>query len=62
MITCRYARTVTPHSKAKEPDDPGVAVYWTMDGQPQVMACDKWDLVRFNLRAVGLAMALREIG
>lgn len=48
------------HGKAREPDDPGVAVYWTLDGQPQVMACDKWDLVRSNLRAVGLAIgALR---
>ena len=49
-----------PYSNWREPEDPGVAVYWTLKGKPQVMACDKWSKVRYNLRAVGLAVgALR---
>lgn len=41
-----------------EPPDPGVAVYWT-EGKskvPRVIACDHWDRVRDNMRAVGLAI------
>jgi hypothetical protein len=51
-----------PLANMREPDDPGVAVYWS---RPQaevnrVIACDKWKTVRENLRAVGLALeALR---
>lgn len=49
-----------PYANWREPEDPGVAVYWTLKGKPQVMACDKWSKVRHNLRAVGLAVgALR---
>lgn len=40
----------------KEPDDPGVAVYFTrtIDGQPRplVFACDQFTQVRWNVRAV----------
>jgi hypothetical protein len=45
-----------------EPDDPGVAVYWTIpciggDAQQRVIACDTWDRVRDNLHAVELSVA-----
>jgi len=48
-----------------EPDDPGVAVYWTcldVEGRPKqyAIACDVWDRVRDNLHAVELSVeALR---
>lgn len=43
--------------------DPGVAVYWThKDGSPRVMACDHWQRLRDNVRAVGLTIAaIRQI-
>lgn len=51
-----------PYAGWREPEDPGVAVYWTLKGKPQVMACDKWNKVRYNMRAVGLAVsALRQL-
>lgn len=46
-----------PYARAKEPRDPGVACYWDIDGKPQVMACDCWQTVRDNLRAIGLSVA-----
>ena len=53
-----------PYAAAAERrvDDPGVAVYFTRKGVNQVVACDKWDLVKDNLRAVGLALeAMRQL-
>lgn len=52
-----------PYANMAEPEDPGVAVYWTTkSGQPQVMACDRWAKVKDNVRAVGLAIeALRQL-
>lgn len=52
-----------PYANTREPEDPGVAVYWsTKDGKPRVMACDRWDRVKDNMRAVGLTLeALRQI-
>lgn len=43
--------------------DPGVAVYWEDDkGRPRVMACDAWDSVRGNVRAIAVTInALRQI-
>jgi len=32
-------------SNEGEPTDPGVAVYFALDGQPTSLACDKWDRV-----------------
>lgn len=54
------------HSDSRMPD-PGVAVYW--DGRdakggalPRVIACDSWNTVRENVRAIGLTVeALRAI-
>lgn len=50
-----------PLANTREPEDPGVAAYWiTPDGAQHVIACDAWDTVRENVRAVGLAVgALR---
>jgi hypothetical protein len=51
-----------PYANQGEPADPGIAVYWTQDNQPRVMACDCWRTTRDNLRAVGLTVdALRAI-
>lgn len=52
-----------PLANMREPEDPGVAVYWDdRNGKPRVIACDVWRTVRENLRAVGLAYAsLRQI-
>lgn len=42
-----------PYASATEPADPGVAVYF-MDraGRQMVFACDRWDRVRDNMRAI----------
>lgn len=46
----------------REPDDPGVAVYFTRRGRPYVIACDAFARVRWNLRAIGATIeALRTI-
>ena len=39
-----------------DPRDPGVAVYFTRGKQEYVIACDLYERVRFNMRAVGLAL------
>lgn len=45
-----------------EPIDPGVAVYFERKKKPQVLACDSYDGLTANVRAVGLtAAALRSI-
>ena len=49
-----------------EPQDPGIAVYWAVrrgsEANQRVIACDRWRLVRENLRAIGLAVAaLRQL-
>jgi hypothetical protein len=41
-----------PYSKAREPDDHGVAVYFRIKSQPRVLACDKWDRVADNMAAL----------
>jgi hypothetical protein len=49
-----------PRRDIVEPADPGVAVYWEAEGKQHVIACDRWDKVRDNMRACGLAIeALR---
>ncbi len=51
-----------PSTDAREPKDPGVAVYWIRNRKPQVIACDKYLTLRENLRAAGLALdALRAL-
>jgi len=41
-----------PYANHKEPDDPGVAVYFETGGKQKVFACDKWTTVRDNMRAI----------
>lgn len=64
ISTCLPARQDgLPRAGEPEPDDPGVAVYWTLGGKSHAMACDVWTRVRDNLRAVGLSIeALRGLG
>jgi hypothetical protein len=51
-----------PYADNRRIHDPGVAVYFRRGESPQVIACDKWDLVADNIRAVGLTVeALRGI-
>lgn len=45
-----------PYANSSEPLDAGVAVYWTQQQQPRVMACDCWAKTRDNIRAIGLAI------
>jgi hypothetical protein len=41
-----------PRSGRPEPKDPGVAVYFDLGKRPTVLACDKWDRIPDNLRAI----------
>jgi hypothetical protein len=40
------------YSSAKEPDDPGVAVFFTLRGKPVSFACDLWKRVWENTWAI----------
>ena len=44
--------TNMPDSRQSAPSDPGVAVYFDLDGQPYCLPCDKWATVAGNLAAV----------
>src|SRR5262245_3692109 len=52
-----------PYSNGREPEDPGVAVYWsTATFKDRSIACDKWDRLHDNIHACGLAVsAMRAI-
>jgi hypothetical protein len=51
-----------PLSSQPEPEDPGVAIYFVLDGKPYCFECDKWTRVADNLAAVAAhARALRNI-
>lgn len=41
-----------PYASNREPDDPGVAVYFEYKGNKVCFACDRWDLVKDNMQAV----------
>lgn len=42
--------------------DPGIAVWWVEKGKEQVMACDRWQKVVQNMRAIDMTLeALRGI-
>ena len=43
-----------PYANQPEPDDPGVVVRWSMDGDQYAVACDAYSRVRDNLRTAGL--------
>lgn len=46
-----------PYAKYKEPDDPGVAVYFQIKDKNYALCCDRWLKVKDNLRAIGLHIA-----
>lgn len=49
----QVARTTgLPRSGQAEPKDPGVAVYFDLDGRSCVLACDRWDKVADNVYAI----------
>lgn len=51
-----------PYSGQRQPDDPGVAVYFYRRGQQLCFACDRWDRVEDNVVAVAKTIeALRGI-
>jgi hypothetical protein len=52
-----------PRSDQREPDDPGVAVYWQEPvGPPKVMAIDQYERVADNLAAIAATLdAMRAI-
>lgn len=41
-----------PYAGRKAPEDKGVAVYFQRDGKQMTFACDRWDRVRDNMRAI----------
>lgn len=46
-----------PYASYRAPEDPGVAVYWNTKALGErVIACDRWDGVHANIRAIGLAV------
>lgn len=45
-----------PYSGRRNPDDPGVAVYFTRKGRQLAMQCDRWVSVEENLRAISDAI------
>lgn len=52
----------SPRSDRREPEDPGVAVYWTLKGRKQCMPIDRYDRVADNLAAIAATLeALRAI-
>jgi len=51
-----------PYANQKQPDDTGVAVYFQLRAKQMVFACDRWDRVRDNMRAIAKTIeALRGI-
>ena len=51
-----------PYSGEREPEDPGVAVYFTLGRRPHTMTCDRWKTVAANLQALNLTVeAMRGI-
>jgi hypothetical protein len=45
-----------PYAKQPRVDDPGVVLYFTLNGQEVCMPCDRWSTVDANLRAIGMAV------
>lgn len=42
-----------PKWDQRKPADPGVAAYFDLGGEAVCFACDKWDVVADNVRAIG---------
>lgn len=41
-----------PYANQREPNDRGVAVYFEWNGKQHVLACDRWDKIKDNMRAL----------
>lgn len=41
-----------PRAGRRDPEDPGVAVYFKLHGKDRVLACDRWDQVQGNIAAI----------
>lgn len=41
-----------PYANRRPPEDVGVAVYFQRNGKQMTFACDRWDRVRDNMRAI----------
>lgn len=41
-----------PYSGRRAPEDQGVAVYFTLNGNQQCIPCDKWRTIAENMRAI----------
>lgn len=51
-----------PYANQKAPSDAGIAVYFTYKGKQHCFACDEWNRVEDNVRAIGKTIeALRGI-
>ncbi len=51
-----------PRAGQAEPDDPGAAVYFQLEGADKCLACDRWDRVADNVAAIAQHIdALRRI-
>jgi hypothetical protein len=51
-----------PYADSRVPTDPAVAVYFTLKKKPMCFACDRWNRVEENMRAIALTIgALRGI-
>lgn len=46
-----------PYASAKQPEDKGIAVYFTFKNNQVVFACDKWDRLTDNMKAIEKAVA-----
>lgn len=51
-----------PYANRNQPEDKGVAVYFTYNKKPMVFACDEWDRIEHNIWAIAKTIeALRGI-
>lgn len=51
-----------PLANQRQPDDPGVAVYFLFRGHQRAFACDRWEKVEHNMQAIAKSIeALRGI-
>ncbi len=46
----------TPYAPGREVSDPGIAVWFVLDGQERVMPCDRWPTHAENMRAIALSI------
>lgn len=46
-----------PYANQRDPDDPGVAIYFQFDGEPRCIPCDKFFRLADNIAGVASALA-----